>query len=61
LFSNIIDTDNFININFIIILELNILSQSKQKFEKQWEDSLLAMVRRDSTLEEVHNNYVAAK
>jgi chromosome segregation ATPase len=41
--------------------ELNILSQSKQKFEKQWEDSLLAMVRRDSTLEEVHNNYVAAK
>lgn len=61
MFSNIIDTDNFININFIIILELNILSQSKQKFEKQWEDSLLAMVRRDSTLEEVHNNYVAAK
>jgi len=41
--------------------ELNVLSLSKQKFEKQWEDSLSAMVRRDATLEEVHNNYMATK
>jgi len=40
---------------------LNVLSLSKQKYEKQWEDSLSAMVRRDTTLEEVHNNYMATK
>lgn len=41
--------------------ELNAINWTKQKFEKQWEESLSAMSKRDATLQEVHNKYIETK